>query len=149
MCIRDRGGGTEGELWTQIVTDVAGMTQVIPSKTIGASYGAALLAAQLENDVCIDDWNPPAGVLTPDESTASDYGDLYRLYLDLYPASSFSLMFAVERTPQRRGSPMLTGLPGDRCDGNGCDGRILGAPRWSAGIGGQGVDDLAAGGVQV
>jgi xylulokinase len=81
------GGGTQGRLWTQIVTDVTGMTQVIPSKTIGASYGAALLAAQLEHDVSIDDWNPPAGVLTPDESTASDYEDLYRLYLDLYPAS--------------------------------------------------------------
>ena len=81
------GGGTQGGLWTQIVTDVTGMTQVIPSKTIGASYGAALLAAQLEHDVSIDDWNPPAGVLTPDESTASDYEDLYRLYLDLYPAS--------------------------------------------------------------
>mgnify|MGYP001791420525 CR=1 FL=1 len=81
------GGGTQGGLWTQIVTDVTGMKQVIPSKTIGASYGAALLAAQLEHDVSIDDWNPPARVLTPDESTASDYEDLYRLYLDLYPAS--------------------------------------------------------------
>jgi xylulokinase len=81
------GGGTQGGLWTQIVTDVTGMSQVIPSKTIGASYGAALLAAQLEHDVSIDDWNPPAGVLTPDESTASAYDDLYRLYLDLYPAS--------------------------------------------------------------
>jgi xylulokinase len=81
------GGGTQGGLWTQIVSDVTGMRQVIPSKTIGASFGAALLAAQLEHDVSIDDWNPPAGVLTPDESTASDYEDLYRLYLDLYPAS--------------------------------------------------------------
>ena len=98
------GGGTEGGLWTQIVTDVAGMTQVIPSKTIGASYGAALLAAQLENDVCIDDWNPPAGVLTPDESTASDYGDLYRLYLDLYPASReiVHALAAYARRPSRR-----------------------------------------------
>jgi len=81
------GGGTEGGLWTQIVSDVTGMAQVIPSKTIGASYGAALLAAQLEHDVCIDDWNPPAGVRLPDKSTASDYDDLYRLYLEMYPAS--------------------------------------------------------------
>mgnify|MGYP001794086476 CR=1 FL=1 len=81
------GGGTQGGLWTQIVSDVTGMSQVIPSKTIGASYGAALLAAQLEHDVSIEDWNPPAGVLTPEGSTASDYADLYQLYLELYPAS--------------------------------------------------------------
>jgi xylulokinase len=81
------GGGTAGGLWTQITSDVTGMAQVIPSKTIGASYGAALLAAQLEHEVCIDDWNPAATVCTPDPSTATDYDDLYRLYLDLYPAS--------------------------------------------------------------
>jgi xylulokinase len=45
------GGGTAGGLWTQIISDVTGMAQVIPSKTIGASYGAALLAAQLEHEV--------------------------------------------------------------------------------------------------
>jgi xylulokinase len=81
------GGGTQGGLWTQIVTNVTGMTQIVPSKTIGASYGVALLAAQLEHDVCIDDWNPPARVVTPEESPSFDYDDLYRLYLDLYPAS--------------------------------------------------------------
>ena len=81
------GGGTEGGLWTQIVSDVTGMEQVIPSKTIGASYGAALLAAKLEHDVSIDDWNPPEGVRTPDKTTAADYDDLYRMYLGLYPAS--------------------------------------------------------------
>jgi len=81
------GGGTAGGLWTQIVSDVTGLAQVIPSKTIGASYGAALLAAQLEHDVCIEHWNPPAGLCTPDPTTADDYDDLYQLYLTLYPAS--------------------------------------------------------------
>ena len=81
------GGGTAGGLWTQIVSDVTGMTQVIPSHTIGASYGAALLAAQLEHDVSIDDWNPPARLCTPDPSVESDYHDLYELYRRLYPAN--------------------------------------------------------------
>ena len=81
------GGGTQGGLWTQIVSDVTGMTQVIPSKTIGASYGAAFLAAQLEHDVCIDDWNPASGVRRPDKANEAGYDDLYRLYLDIYPAS--------------------------------------------------------------
>jgi len=81
------GGGVESGLWTQIVSDVTGITQVIPSKTIGASYGGALLAAQLEHDVRIEDWNPPAGLCAPDKSIATQYDDLFRLYLDLYPAS--------------------------------------------------------------
>ena len=40
------GGGTKAELWLQIVSDVTGLTQEVPSVTIGASYGDALLAAE-------------------------------------------------------------------------------------------------------
>ena len=39
------GGGTQGGLWTQIVSDVTGREQQVPDQTIGASYGDALLAA--------------------------------------------------------------------------------------------------------
>ncbi|MFP5346881.1 MAG: FGGY-family carbohydrate kinase, partial [Actinomycetes bacterium] len=39
------GGGTQGGLWTQIVSDVCGCEQLVPAQTIGASYGDALLAA--------------------------------------------------------------------------------------------------------
>ena len=39
------GGGTQGGLWTQIVSDVTGRPQLIPAQTIGASYGDALMAA--------------------------------------------------------------------------------------------------------
>ncbi len=38
------GGGAQGGLWTQIVSDVTGLTQVLPRHVIGASYGAALLS---------------------------------------------------------------------------------------------------------
>ena len=38
-------GGTKGGLWTHIVSDVVGLPQQIPEKTIGASYGDAFLAA--------------------------------------------------------------------------------------------------------
>lgn len=81
------GGGTTGGLWTQIVSDVTGLAQVIPTNTIGASYGVALLAAQLIDDVHIDDWNPAAGFTVPDPNTRAGYDELYSLYLDLYPAS--------------------------------------------------------------
>ena len=39
------GGGTRGDLWTQVVSDVCGRPQELPHQTIGASYGSALLAA--------------------------------------------------------------------------------------------------------
>jgi len=81
------GGGTQGDLWTQIVSDVTGLPQVIPTRTIGASYGAALLAAGLVEDVSAADWNPPAAVREPDPARTALYDDLFRLYLDLYPAS--------------------------------------------------------------
>lgn len=81
------GGGAQGALWPQIVSDVTGMAQVIPSKTIGASFGAAFLAATVENDVRIEEWNPPAGLCEPDVSTKPGYDDLYAQYLDLYPAT--------------------------------------------------------------
>src|SRR5207244_651782 len=39
------GGGTQGSLWTQIVSDVTRRNQEIPTHTMGASYGCAYLAA--------------------------------------------------------------------------------------------------------
>lgn len=38
------GGGTTGDTWVQIVSDIAGVPQVVPKRTIGASYGDAFLA---------------------------------------------------------------------------------------------------------
>jgi xylulokinase len=82
------GGGTQGGLWTQIVSDVTGLPQVIPSKTVGASYGAAYLAASSVEPVDINAWNPPAAICQPRAELRSVYDDLYRLYLDLYPATA-------------------------------------------------------------
>ncbi len=81
------GGGTKGSLWTQIVSDITGRPQVIPSQTIGASYGAAYLAALNIAPVEIKKWNPPTVVIQPNPDTAEDYTDLYRLYRELYPAT--------------------------------------------------------------
>ena len=38
------GGGASNELWLQMVSDVSGIPQLLPEKTIGASYGDAFLA---------------------------------------------------------------------------------------------------------
>lgn len=81
------GGGTQGSLWTQIVSDVTGLAQVIPTHTVGASLGAAFLAAKTQADVRIEHWNPPAEVREPQSHLAAQYDAAYRHYLELYPAT--------------------------------------------------------------
>lgn len=81
------GGGTQGTLWTQIVSDVTGRAQIIPSQTIGASYGGAFLAAQTVRDVSIDEWNPIKEIREPRPEFAADYDELYELYRELYTSS--------------------------------------------------------------
>ena len=82
------GGGTKSSLWTQIVTDVTGVAQVIPETTIGASYGDALLAGLGTGLVARDSrWNAPAATLEPDRSSTERYAELYGVYRELYPAT--------------------------------------------------------------
>lgn len=79
------GGGTQGDLWTQIVGDITGREQIIPSQTIGASYGVALLAAQAVTDVSIADWNPVRETRVPQDTAI--YEELYPRYLELYTST--------------------------------------------------------------
>ncbi|MET0524766.1 MAG: FGGY family carbohydrate kinase [Nocardioides sp.] len=88
------GGGTQGGLWTQIVSDITGREQEIRAQSIGAGYGAAFLAAGLVADVSIDDWNPVADTVTPQTDA---YEDLYRLYRDLYPRTADTVHALAER----------------------------------------------------
>ncbi|AZC12636.1 FGGY family carbohydrate kinase [Microbacterium sp. ABRD28] len=80
------GGGTQGRLWLQTVSDVTGLTQEVPRITIGASYGAAFLAAGAvsSDPPRIDDWNPVVDTITPDASRGPHYDRLFDLYLNLY-----------------------------------------------------------------
>jgi len=82
------GGGTQGGLWTQIVSDITGRPQEIRAQSIGASYGAAFLAAQLVEPVSIDAWNPVQETVEPRPEVASQYDELYRLYRGLYPQTA-------------------------------------------------------------
>jgi xylulokinase len=82
------GGGTRGGLWTQVVSDVTGRPQEIRRQSVGASYGGALLAAQLVTDADVDAWNPVQEVVRPQEATAAGYAEGYRLYRELYTASA-------------------------------------------------------------
>jgi xylulokinase len=80
------GGGTKGGLWTQIVSDVTGLHQIVPEQTIGAAYGDALLAAIGTGLVAPDtDWTVARETVGPAGDTAALYDELYGLYRRLYP----------------------------------------------------------------
>jgi xylulokinase len=87
------GGGTQGRLWLQIVSDVTGLVQEVPATTIGASYGAAFLAAvaTVEGDATADGeapsiaaWNPVTETIRPDDSLRELYDELFDRYTRLY-----------------------------------------------------------------
>lgn len=83
------GGGTQGRLWLQIVSDVTGLVQEVPTTTIGASYGAAFLAAcaVAPSPPAITDWNPIAETITPDPSLRASYDTLFDRYRRLYAST--------------------------------------------------------------
>lgn len=82
------GGGTQGGLWTQVVSDVTGREQEVRVHSVGASYGGAFLAAGLVAEPSIDAWNPVREVVRPDPESAAGYAETYRLYRQLYTASA-------------------------------------------------------------
>jgi xylulokinase len=82
------GGGVSSPLWTSIVTDVTGHTQLIPRETIGACYGGALLAAI--GTGLVDpktDWTVIDHKVEPDPARRARRDELYGLWLELYPAT--------------------------------------------------------------
>ncbi len=85
------GGGTQGQLWLQVVSDVTGLVQEVPQTTIGASYGAAFLAASAVasegNDPVITDWNPITQTITPNADLREFYDPLFDRYVRLYEGS--------------------------------------------------------------
>ena len=82
------GGGTQGGLWTQIVSDVLSRPQDVPAQTIGASLGDAMLAAlATEPTAPVDQWNPVVAVVEPEPARRHVYDRLYETYRSLYPAT--------------------------------------------------------------
>lgn len=82
------GGGTKGGIWTQIMSDVCDIEQDIPEYAIGASYGDALISAQLAGFAdSTTVWNRVAAKMAPRPGHKEIYDDLFGHYLDLYPAT--------------------------------------------------------------
>lgn len=79
------GGGTSGDLWTQIVSDVTGRAQQIPAITVGAAYGDALLAARAAGLADVDArWNTTADTMQPNLQHREIYDRLFARYGELY-----------------------------------------------------------------
>lgn len=97
------GGGAQGTLWTQIVSDVTGRPQAIPARVIGASLGAAFLAAGAIGPADIDAWNPVVETREPRPENIRVYDELYGLYRHLYPATA-SVAHALSTMQERYAS---------------------------------------------
>jgi xylulokinase len=82
------GGGTRGDLWTQIVSDVTGLAQRIPAETIGACYGDALLAAAATGRAhAPEDWSSSGVTVTPNEAVRDRYSARYEQYMGLFDST--------------------------------------------------------------
>ncbi|CAM00283.1 xylulokinase [Saccharopolyspora erythraea NRRL 2338] len=91
------GGGTQGGLWTQIVSDVTGQEQQVPGETVGAAFGDALLAGVGTGAaVAPDEWNPIATTVRPNPANHDRYDAFYRHYRDLYEATTGIAHFLAE-----------------------------------------------------
>ncbi|MDQ0382218.1 FGGY-family carbohydrate kinase [Amycolatopsis thermophila] len=92
------GGGTQGGLWTQIVSDVTSSDQQVPAETIGAALGDAYLAAvAVGADPDIERWNPVAGTVRPDPDAVEVYDEFYARYRELYPSTKDITHFLAAR----------------------------------------------------
>jgi xylulokinase len=82
------GGGTRNPAWMQMVSDIAGITQVIPAQQIGAAYGDAFLAgigAGLFSGIGeAGRWIQPGSVMHPRPEASTLYDRFYGLYRELY-----------------------------------------------------------------
>ncbi len=81
------GGGARSPFWVQIVSDVAGITQVMPEITVGASYGDAFLAglaAGVLTRADLDQWVKIRTLVEPDARRRQVYQPFYEDYLALY-----------------------------------------------------------------
>lgn len=97
------GGGAQTDTWLQIVSDVSGLRQDVPTVTLGACYGDAFLAgcaAGLLRREQINEWVRPGRRIEPDAALRPTYDALYGDYLDLYRDSRR----VVHRLAHRQGS---------------------------------------------
>jgi len=102
------GGGVKNRLWLQIVSDATRRAQIVPERTIGASYGDAFLAGLAaglvpDADALHRDWVRVASVVEPDAATAAVYDDVYAIYRSLYDHAKTDLHALADLADRGRG----------------------------------------------
>jgi xylulokinase len=89
------GGGTQNDLWMQLVSDIVDIELAIPQQRIGASYGDAFMAGVgvgLFKDLTeISRWVKNKKVVSPNPQVHNQYALNYKIFRDLYHATK-SLM---------------------------------------------------------
>jgi xylulokinase len=81
------GGGTRNAPWLQAVSDISGLSQLLPTHTVGAAYGDAFLAACATGHSRLRDirrWNPIVRTVEPDPATRSTYAATLSAYKALH-----------------------------------------------------------------
>ena len=85
------GGGTSNRTWLQIVSDITGVHQLVPTQRIGAAYGDAFLAGfgigAFKSYREIESWVDMADRIEPDPEAHRVYQAYYSLYRELYEES--------------------------------------------------------------
>ena len=92
------GGGTQNDLWMELVADIVNIDLVIPEQLIGASYGDAFMAGVgiglFKNLAEITHWVKNKKVVRPNLKTYRRYALNYQIFRDLYESTQ-SLMHQV------------------------------------------------------
>jgi xylulokinase len=102
------GGGAKSPLWLQIVSDVSGLPQDVPERTIGASYGDAFMAGLAtgivpEVDALHREWVTLAMQLEPNTDLRPVHDAYYAVYRSLYESAKAE-MHELARLGAERGS---------------------------------------------
>jgi xylulokinase len=89
------GGGTRNPAWMQIVSDIAGIEQVVPARQIGASYGDAFLAGigvgLFSGTADAQRWIRTGATIRPNGKNRAVYDAAYRLYREVYEQTKDSM----------------------------------------------------------
>jgi xylulokinase len=109
------GGGTRNPLWMQIVSDIAGITQLVPRQQVGASYGDAFLAGLgiglFSKAKEIIRWVQPGATYSPRAEARALYDRYHLLYRELYEKTSGGMheLRRIEKDMLSPFSPFLSG----------------------------------------
>lgn len=83
------GGGTQNDVWTQIMSDVTRLEQILPPGATGSEYGSAYLAGMAAGVLESSFFDKPADsgqkVVRPDPANEAVYDKHYQIYRSLYP----------------------------------------------------------------